>query len=124
MDNQYFKANVEKKGRIMIPYLPSAGEKITKAILLHKGLAQFVDIRRMEEKCTLTCGFHLLPESVFMGMIATALLRPQLFINGREASLSLLNNVRCILDTKNLLMVFLLLRLSLTLLSQIIMNSQ
>jgi len=101
MDNQYFKANVEKKGRIMLPYLPSGGEKVTKAILLHKGLAQLVDIKRMEEKYTLTCGFHLLPESVLMGTTATALLRPQLLINGREASLSLLKNIRCIIHTKN-----------------------
>eukprot|EP01022_Parablepharisma_sp_SALTPOND_P023502 TRINITY_DN4_c0_g1_i6.p1 TRINITY_DN4_c0_g1~~TRINITY_DN4_c0_g1_i6.p1 ORF type:complete len:2304 (-),score=338.43 TRINITY_DN4_c0_g1_i6:3914-10825(-) len=101
MDNQYFKANTDKGGRIMIPYLPSGGTKTAKAILLHQGLAQLVDFTRMEEVYTLMCGFYLLPESVIMGKNATIMIRPQLLVNGRLGDLGLLKNIRCVLYTSN-----------------------
>jgi len=101
MDNQYFKANVEKGGRIIVPYLPSGGNKTVKAILLHQGLAQLVDFNRMEEVYQLKCGFYLLPESVIMGKNATIMIRPQLLINGRIGDLGLLKNIRCVLYTAN-----------------------
>ncbi len=101
MDSQYFKASVERGGRIMVPYLPSGGSRTSKAILLHQGLAQLVEIGRMEEVYTLHCGFYVLPESFIMGKIATIMLRPQLQVNGRLADLSLLKNIKCTLYTSN-----------------------
>ena len=57
MDNKYYKANTEKGGRILIPYLPCGGRQVTNAILLHQGLAQLVTIERLEEQYSFKCGF-------------------------------------------------------------------
>ena len=99
MENQFYKANVGKNGRIVVPYMPSGGNKIIKAILLHQGLAQLVDFNRMEEIYTLECGFFLLPESMIMGQEATIAIRPQLLVNGRAADNKLLKKITCVLST-------------------------
>eukprot|EP00826_Nyctotherus_ovalis_P042781 TRINITY_DN4453_c0_g1_i3.p1 TRINITY_DN4453_c0_g1~~TRINITY_DN4453_c0_g1_i3.p1 ORF type:complete len:653 (+),score=206.47 TRINITY_DN4453_c0_g1_i3:240-2198(+) len=83
MDNTYFKANTDKQGRIAIPYFPSSEGKETQAILLHEGMAQLVDFKRMGERYTLKCGFYLLPESVIMGKTANIVIRPHLTVNGK-----------------------------------------
>eukprot|EP00830_Metopus_es_P002375 TRINITY_DN1213_c0_g1_i6.p1 TRINITY_DN1213_c0_g1~~TRINITY_DN1213_c0_g1_i6.p1 ORF type:complete len:2229 (-),score=458.73 TRINITY_DN1213_c0_g1_i6:107-6793(-) len=101
MDNQFFKANVTKGGKIIVPFIPSGGSRTPKAILLHQGLAQLVDFNRMEESYSLQCGFFLLPESVIMGKIATIVVRPQLLINGRQGDIGLLKNIRCVLYSSN-----------------------
>ena len=100
MDNQLFSANLDKKGRIIVPYLPSGG-KTSKAILLHQGLAQLVDFPRLEERYSLTCGFFLLPESFIEMKKASILIRPQLFVNNRPADINLLKNIQCVLSTSN-----------------------
>ena len=99
MDNQFFKANTAKNGRIVVPYLPSGGNRTSNAILLHQGLAQLVDFPRMEEVYSLECGFFLLPESMIMGQEATIAIRPQLLINDRTADIKLLKKIRCTLFT-------------------------
>ena len=101
MNNQYYKADVKQQGKILLPYLPSDGNKTSKAILLHKGLAQFVDVIRKEEQYTLNCGFYILPESIIMGKNATIMITPKLMINGRITDLQLLKNIRCTLYTIN-----------------------
>ena len=99
MENQFYKANATKNGRIIVPYLPSGGSKTVKAILLHQGLAQLVDFPRLEEAYSLNCGFFLLPESLIMGQEATIAIRPQLLINGRTADIKLLKKIKCVLYT-------------------------
>ena len=101
IDNQLYKANTSKGGRIIVPYLPSGGARTTKAILLHQNLAQLVDFQRNEEGYQLRCGFFLLPESMLLGKKASILIRPQLLINGRTADISLLKNIQCTLCTTN-----------------------
>ena len=83
----------------MIPYIPTGDSRCAKAILLHQGLAQLVNIMRMEEEYSLSCGFFLLPESVLMGKEATIMIHPYLSIHGRTASLKLLKNIKCVLQT-------------------------
>lgn len=101
MDNTYFKANIEKKGRIVVPYHPSSSSENTKAILLHQGMAQLVDFVRVDERYEFRCGFYLLPESVILGKTAKIIIRPHLTINKKTTSLSLLKNIKCTLNTAN-----------------------
>jgi hypothetical protein len=103
MDNTYFKASIEKKGRIVVPYHPSSSNRQVNAILMHKGMAQLVQFTRIEECYNFKCGFYLLPESVILGKTANIIIRPHLTINRRTASLSLLKNIKCILNTSTYL---------------------
>jgi len=101
MDNTYYKADINKRGRIVIPYLPSESKKNTSAILLYQGMAQLTNFKRVGEDYSFRCGFYLLPESVIMGKVATIIVRPHLMINGRTTSLALLENIKCMLNTAN-----------------------
>ena len=99
VDKQLYKA--ESDGKIYIPYLPPGNNLTSKAILLHRGLAQLIDLARMEEKFTLKCGYFMLPESFITGNICTIAIRPQLLLNDRSVDLSLLQNIHCTLKTSN-----------------------
>eukprot|EP00826_Nyctotherus_ovalis_P061594 TRINITY_DN877_c0_g3_i1.p1 TRINITY_DN877_c0_g3~~TRINITY_DN877_c0_g3_i1.p1 ORF type:complete len:1387 (-),score=537.00 TRINITY_DN877_c0_g3_i1:3078-7238(-) len=100
MNNAYFKADVAKKGRIVVPFHPSGGTTV-KAVLLHQGLARLVDFTRKEENYSFKCGFYLLPESVIMGKNADIIIRPHLTVNGKTATLNLLKNITCTLSTSS-----------------------
>lgn len=99
VDKQLYKA--EADGKIFIPYLPPGGNLTSKAILLHRGLAQLIDLARMEEKFTLKCGFFMLPESFITGNVCTIAISPQLLLNDRTVDISLMKNIHCVLKTSN-----------------------
>ena len=99
IDNSFFKADLEKNGRIIIPYTKNT--HTSKGVLLHEGLAQLIDLQRTNENYQLKAAFVLLPESIIMGNKATIIIRPNLLINGRKADLNLLKEVKCTLATSN-----------------------
>ncbi len=99
VDNEIFRADTAKGGRIIVPYVPHY--HAASAILMHEGLSQLVNFERLEERYVLTCGFFLPPEAVITGNNATVAIRPRLLVNGRSADLALLKNIKCALFTAN-----------------------
>ena len=96
-DDNYFKADPEKGGRIIIPY-----EKYSNSgssILIHNEFAQLADFNRLTETYSLNCSYVLHPESLLMGMESKILVRPQLTVNGRPCDLRLLKNNKIKLTT-------------------------
>ena len=97
--NQYFKADPEKGGRIIIPY-----EKVQtsdKAILIYEGFAQLTEFRRMSENYSFECAYIVQSESFLMGKGAEILLRPWLKVNDRKWNLSILKNIKVTLTTRS-----------------------
>ena len=72
--NQYFKADPEKGGRIIIPYQKS--QSSGKTILIHDGFAQLSEFRQMAENYSFDVGYIAHPESMLMGKEAEILLKP------------------------------------------------
>eukprot|EP01022_Parablepharisma_sp_SALTPOND_P009836 TRINITY_DN1405_c2_g1_i1.p1 TRINITY_DN1405_c2_g1~~TRINITY_DN1405_c2_g1_i1.p1 ORF type:complete len:2260 (-),score=324.93 TRINITY_DN1405_c2_g1_i1:695-7474(-) len=82
----------DETGRIIIPYI--FNERSTRAILLHGKLAQLVDFTRLKETYSLKCSFFVFPESFLMGSQATVAIKPFLYINGRIAPTSLMQDIK------------------------------
>jgi len=99
--NKFYPADQtsEKLGRILVPY--SDSNRISKAILLHEGMAQLVDFNEEMENYELQCGFLLHPDSMVMRGKATILVRPQLYINNQTADITLLQNAKVIITSQN-----------------------
>lgn len=97
LDQQFYKADTEKGGRILIPY-----EKYTKsyqAILVHEGFAHLESFYRLAEQYSFDTTFVLHPESLVMGNEATLLIRPKLQLNSRTCDMKLLENCTAVLTT-------------------------
>jgi hypothetical protein len=96
-DGQYFPAKPEKGGKIFIPYGKS--NMSAKAILLHNGFAQLCDFERQTENYSFNAWINLNSESILIGNKAQILIKPQLQINNRLASLELIKNGKVTLTT-------------------------
>lgn len=83
-NNQYFKADTDKGGRILIPYEKYSSSD--QAILVHEGFAHLEHFNRRSEEYVFDTNFILHPESLVMGNEATLLIRPKLTLNGRRCN--------------------------------------
>ena len=72
--NQYFKADLDKGGRIIIPYQKS--QSSGNAILIHDGFAQLAQFKQMAESYSFNVAYIAHPESMLMGKEAEILLKP------------------------------------------------
>lgn len=80
--NQFFKADPDKSGRILIPY---EKHRVTdNAILVHNEFAQLVQFTRHAENYSLEVAYIFPPENLIMGNQASIILRPCLKINNRK----------------------------------------
>ena len=70
-----------------------------KAILLNKGFAQLCDFERQTENYNFTAWIHVNAESILIGNKASVLIKPSLQVNSRQASLSLVKNIKVQLTT-------------------------
>ena len=95
--NQFFKADVEKGGRILIPY--EKRQSRDQAILVHNGFAHLESFNRLDENYEFDTTFILHPESLVMGNEATLLVRPKLTLNGRKCDFKILENCTVTLTT-------------------------
>jgi hypothetical protein len=80
--NQYFKADSEKGGQIMISY--EKQQSSGKAILINDGFAQLTEFRRMSENYSFQVAYVVNHESLLMGKEAEILIRPCLKVNDRK----------------------------------------
>ena len=62
--------------------------------MIDGNFAQLGDFTRKEETYTFEAFFHLNSEQILVGQEAHLLIRPQLRINGRKASASLMKNTK------------------------------
>ena len=95
--NQFFKANPDKGGRILIPY-----EKQTvtgNAILVHNNFAQLVEFTRFAEKYTIDVAYVIPQETLIMNNQATIILRPILKVNQRKCKLEALSKTKVRITT-------------------------
>ena len=99
VNNKYYPADQEKEGRIIIPY--SKINQKCQAILIHQGLSQLTSLRILEEDYQLKCNFIVFHETFLMGNNAKILVKPQLFLNNRKATLSLLEKTKCTITTRD-----------------------
>ena len=95
--NQYFKADPEKGGRIVIPY--EKKESSDKTILINDGFAQLTEFRRMSENYSFNVAYLVNHESLLMGKEAEILLKPCLKVNDRKCNLNVLKNTKVTLTT-------------------------
>ena len=96
-NGQFYKANIDKGGRILIPY-----EKQTitgNAILVHNSFAQLVPFTRFAEKYTIDVAYILNPESLLMGNQAKVIIRPTLKVNQRKCNLEPLSKTKVTITT-------------------------
>lgn len=95
--NQYYKANPDKGGRIIIPYQKQASTG--SAILIHDGFAQLAEFRLMAEQYSFDVAYIVHPEGMLMGKEAEILLLPTLKVNDRKCDLSIMRNTKITLTT-------------------------
>lgn len=95
--NQFFKADPDKGGKIIIPY----EKQMTtgNAILVHNDFAQLVEFTRFPEKYTLDVAYIVSPESLIMGNQATVILKPCLKVNNRKCKLEVLSKTKATITT-------------------------
>ncbi len=89
----------DKGGKIFIPY--SEYPENINVILIHHGFAELSHLNRLSESYKLLTWINLDPESIIRGNTAQVLVRPQLYINKREASIDLLMNAKVNITTNN-----------------------
>jgi hypothetical protein len=99
IDNKYYPADLNKSGRIVIPF--SQSQHLSKAVLVHGSVAQLVEFKRQSEEYTFKAGIFVLPESLITGKKASVLIRPNLLINGIKAPFNLLKNTKVTISTVN-----------------------
>ena len=95
--NQYFKADPEKGGRIVIPYEKNSSND--KTILINDGFAQLTEFRRMSESYSFDVAYIVQPESLLMGKESEILLKPVVKVNDRRWNISILKNTKVTLTT-------------------------
>eukprot|EP00347_Sterkiella_histriomuscorum_P022623 403337784 len=98
-DSQYYEADQEKGGKIFIPY--GSSNLVSKAILMNNGFAQLCDFERQTEVYSFTCTALLNQESILIGNKAQIIIKPNLLINQRPASLTILKNTKVNITTYN-----------------------
>ena len=95
--NQYFKANPEKGGRIVIPY--EKKESSDKTILINNGFAQLTEFKRRSENYSFDVAYIINHESLLMGKEVEVLLKPCLKVNDRKCDLKVMKNTKVTLTT-------------------------
>jgi hypothetical protein len=96
-NNQYFKSDPEKGGRIVIPY--EKNENSGKCILINDGFAQLTEFRRRSENYSFDVAYIVNHESLLMGKEAEIILKPTLKVNDRKCNLNVLKNTKVTLTT-------------------------
>ena len=96
-DDNYFKSEPDKGGRIVIPYekYPKSG----KCIIIHNAFAQMADFNWLTENYDLKVNYIMHPESLLMGNEAKILIKLELTVNDRPCDLKLLKNTKIKLTT-------------------------
>jgi len=96
-DDNYFRSEPDKGGRIVIPY--EKFPKSAKCILIHNAFAQMADFNRLTETYDLKVNYILHPEAILMGNEAKVLIKTELTVNDRVCDLKLLKNTKIKLTT-------------------------
>jgi len=99
--DQFFKADSEKGGKILLPYGSSVIKD--KAILYHEGYSQKWDFTRYSEEYSLTVNYIISPESLLLSNQATVILNPYLSLNGRRFKVENLSNSKAIITAYSFL---------------------
>jgi hypothetical protein len=95
--NQFFKADQDKGGRILIPFEKF---RITdNAILVHNDFAQLVQFTRHAENYSLEVAYIIPPENLIMGNQASVILRPCLKVNNRKCTIESLSKTKVVITT-------------------------
>ena len=90
----------DAKGRLLIPYSTDPGRE---ALVVHaNGFATLVRFDHQEESYTLQAGFYLDREALLRREKAQLAVRPVLLVNGRPASLKLLEEPRLVIRATDL----------------------
>ena len=98
MSNKWYEAKPDS-GVIFIPYGKS--EQSLKVIMQNADFAQLGEFKRKTESYRFESSFFVDGEQLIMGNNAQVIISPQLYINDRSASLTLLKNVNVSLTTQN-----------------------
>lgn len=98
INKKFYKCKPDN-GVIFIPY--ARNSQMHKVIMIHEDFAQLSNFEQKCETYEFKVFFHVNSEQCLVGQEAQVLIRPQLTINGRKASVNLLKNTKVSLRIKD-----------------------